>query len=86
MVLKVLTDKRGKVLKTVPKFWLHAFTAHPIIVNLLNNKDHEIFDEYLSSIEVEDNQDVSTAYSITFNFNDNAYFDNQSIAKSIIFI
>jgi len=52
---------------------------------LLNNKDSEIFDEYLSSIEVEDNQDISTGYSITFNFNDNPYFDNQSIAKSLIF-
>lgn len=83
--LKVLTDKRRETLKSIPKFWLHAFTAHPVLVNLLNSKDREIFDEYLSSIEVEDNQDVSTGYSITFNFNDNPYFDNQSIAKSLIF-
>lgn len=45
----------------------------------------EIFDEYLNSIEVEDNQDAKSGYSITFNFDDNPYFDKPSIAKSFTY-
>lgn len=45
----------------------------------------EIFDEYLNSIEVEDNQDAKSGYSITFNFDENPYFDNPSLAKSLTF-
>jgi len=83
--MKVVYDERGKLLKSIPKFWFHACTSHPILAKQLNSKNRDIFDEYLSSIEVEDNQDVSSGYSITFNFEDNPYFHNPSIANSLTF-
>lgn len=83
--LKELIDKREELLKSIPKFWSRAFMAHPILARQLNNKDREIFDEYLNSIKVEDNQDAKSGYSITFNFDENPYFDNPSLAKSLTF-
>ncbi|GAU26037.1 hypothetical protein TSUD_224980 [Trifolium subterraneum] len=84
-VSKPLYDKRNNLIKYVPNLWLTVFSIHPDLNSLLSEKDHEIF-KHLSSLEVEDHQDVKSGYSITFNFNPNPYFEDTKIVKYFTFL
>ncbi|KAL0001677.1 hypothetical protein SO802_015458 [Lithocarpus litseifolius] len=41
--------------------------------------------KYLDSLDVEDFKDVKSGYSITFNFNENPYFEDPKLPKTFIF-
>ncbi|KAF3651478.1 NAP1-related protein 2 [Capsicum annuum] len=78
-------DRRNDIIKAIPEFWLTAFLSHPVLGELLTEEDHKIF-KFLSSVEVEDNKDVKTGYTITFNFNSNPYFENTKLSKTYTFL
>ncbi|OVA09022.1 Nucleosome assembly protein (NAP) [Macleaya cordata] len=77
-------DKRNDIIKSIPDFWLTAFLSHPALGDLLTEEDQKIF-KHLSSLDVEDFKDVKSGYSITFNFNQNPYFEDASLTKTFSF-
>ncbi|KAK7860889.1 nap1-related protein 2 [Quercus suber] len=77
-------NTRNEIIKTIPDFWLTAFLSHPALCDLLNDEDQKIF-KYLDSLDVEDFKDVKSGYSITFNFNENPYFEDPKLTKTFIF-
>ncbi|KAG4400918.1 hypothetical protein AAZX31_07G150900 [Glycine max] len=58
--------------------------SHPALCELLNVEDQKF--KYLGSLDVEDNKDVKSGYSITFNFNPNPYFQNTKLTKTFTFL
>ncbi|MCL7034049.1 hypothetical protein MKW94_009731, partial [Papaver nudicaule] len=84
LIRRPVYDKRNEIIKSIPDFWLTAFLSHPALGDLLNEDDQKIF-KYLKSMDVEDCKDVKSGYSITFNFNENPYFENASLVKSFLF-
>lgn len=84
LIRRPVYDKRNEIIKSIPDFWLTAFLSHPALGDLLNEDDQKIF-KYLKSMDVEDCKDVKSGYSITFNFNENPYFENESLVKSFLF-
>ena len=84
-IRKPVYDKRNDVVKSIPDFWFTAFMSHPALCDLLNVEDQKIF-KYLGSLDVEDNKDVKSGYSITFNFNLNPYFENAKLTKTFTFL
>nr|ACJ84425.1 unknown [Medicago truncatula] len=83
-IRKPVYDKRNEIIKSIPDFWLNAFLSHPTLSELLNDEDQKIF-KYLSSLEVEDNKDVKSGYTITLNFNPNPYFEDSKLSKTFTF-
>ncbi|KAK4747293.1 hypothetical protein SAY87_026330 [Trapa incisa] len=81
---KPVYDKRSEVIKSIPDFWLTAFLSHPALGNLLSENDQKIF-QYLSSLEVEDSEDLKSGFSIIFHFKPNPYFEDVMIKKSYTF-
>ncbi|XP_004508748.1 NAP1-related protein 2-like isoform X2 [Cicer arietinum] len=84
-IRKPVYDKRNEIIKSIPDFWLNAFLSHPTLGELLNEEDQKIF-KYLSSLEVEDNKDVKSGYTITLNFNPNPYFEDSKLSKTFTFL
>ncbi|KHN46000.1 Protein SET [Glycine soja] len=84
-IRKPVYNKRNDVVKSIPDFWFTAFMSHPALYELLNVEDQKIF-MYLGSLDVEDNKDVKSGYSITFNFNPNPYFENIKLTKTFTFL
>ncbi|RZC10684.1 NAP1-related protein 2 isoform B [Glycine soja] len=84
-IRKPVYDKRNEIVKSIPDFWFTAFMSHPALCDLLNVEDQKIF-KYLGSLDVEDNKDVKSGYSITFNFNLNPYFENAKLTKTFTFL
>ncbi|KAH7532634.1 hypothetical protein FEM48_Zijuj04G0042400 [Ziziphus jujuba var. spinosa] len=76
--------RRNDIIKTIPDFWLTAFLSHPALCDLLSEEDQKIF-KYLDSLDVEDFKDVKSGYSITFNFNENPYFEDAKLTKAFTF-
>ncbi|CAJ2664541.1 unnamed protein product [Trifolium pratense] len=84
-IRKPVYDKRNEIIKSIPDFWLNAFLSHPALSELLNEEDQKVF-KYLSSLEVEDNKDVKSGYTITLNFNPNPFFENSKLSKTFTFL
>nr|GMC62165.1 NAP1-related protein 2-like [Ipomoea batatas] len=78
-------DKRNEVIKSIPDFWLTAFLSHPALGDLLSEEDQKIF-KYFDSLNVEDFKDVTSGYSITFNFKPNPYFEDAKLVKTYTFL
>ncbi|KAB1223291.1 NAP1-related protein 2 [Morella rubra] len=76
--------KRNEIIKTIPDFWLTAFLSHPALCDLLSEEDQKIF-KYLDYLDVEDFKDVKSGYSITFNMNENPYFEDTKLTKTFTF-
>ncbi|CAN6572061.1 unnamed protein product [Malus baccata var. baccata] len=78
--------KRNEIIKTIPDFWLTSFMSHPVLCDILSAEDQKIF-KYLKSIDVVDFKDDKTlGYSVTFNFNDNPYFEDTKLTKTFTYI
>jgi len=76
--------KRNEIIKAIPDFWLTAFLSHPALGDLLSMDDQQIFN-YLDSLDVEDFKDLKSGYSITFNMNENPYFEDTKLMKTFTF-
>ncbi|TQD77161.1 hypothetical protein C1H46_037297 [Malus baccata] len=78
--------KRNEIIKAIPDFWLTSLMSHPVLCDILSEEDQKIF-KYLKSVDVVDFKDDKTlGYSITFNFNDNPYFEDTKLTKTFTFI
>ncbi|KAL0731778.1 hypothetical protein Bca4012_027872 [Brassica carinata] len=84
-IRKPVYDKRNEVIKLIPDFWLTAFLSHPALGELLTEEDQKIF-KFLSSLDVEDAEDVKSGYSITFHFNPNPFFEDAKLTKTFTFL
>ncbi|KAL0694835.1 hypothetical protein Bca4012_062015 [Brassica carinata] len=85
VIRKPVYDKRNKIIKAIPDFWLTAFLSHPALGELLTEEDQKVF-KYLSSLDVKDAKDVKPGYSITFHFNPNPYFEDEKLTKTFTFL
>ncbi|KAF1875414.1 hypothetical protein Lal_00006042 [Lupinus albus] len=81
-IRKPVYDNRNEIIKSIPDFWLTAFLSHPALGELLNDEDQK----YLDSLEVEDNRDIKSGYTITLNFKPNPYFEDTKLTKTYIFL
>ncbi|KAI3886045.1 hypothetical protein MKX03_003626 [Papaver bracteatum] len=78
-------NQRNEIIKNIPHFWLIAFLSHYALHYLLSEEDQKIF-RYLNSVnveETEDNEGVISGYTITLNFDNNPYFENGCLKKTI---
>lgn len=57
--------KRAEMIKKIPKFWVTVFVNHPQISALLDEEDEEAL-HYLTSVEVEEFEDIKSGYRIKF--------------------
>ncbi|KAI4352584.1 hypothetical protein L6164_006821 [Bauhinia variegata] len=83
-IRKPVYDRRNEIIKTIPDFWLTAFLSHPMLSDLLSEEDQKIF-KYVDSFDVEDFKDMQLGYTITFNFKENPYFENEKLTKTLAF-
>jgi len=70
----------GKDMVGVPQFWLNAFSAHPMIEDMITDNDREALD-YLVDLKCEDNEDLK-GFRLKFQFKPNPFFDNSELVKS----
>jgi len=75
--------KRAEMIKKIPKFWVTVFVNHPQISALLDEEDEEAL-HYLTSVEVEEFEDIKSGYRIKFHFSENPYFKNELICKEFM--
>lgn len=85
--------KRSEDIKKIPGFWTQAFMNHPILAQLVDEQDTEVF-KSLKEIRVDlVNKDVDTGsegnvkvktlnYAVHFTFGENDYFEDKEIVKS----
>ncbi|KAI3982489.1 hypothetical protein MKX01_031228 [Papaver californicum] len=77
---------RSEIIKSIPHFWLIAFLSHYALHHLLSEEDQKIF-RYLNSVNVEETKDdegVISGHTNTLNFDENPYFKNDSLEKTIL--
>jgi len=72
--------KRGEMIKSIPNFWATVFINHPQVSAILGEEDEDAL-QYLTSISVEEFEDIKSGYKIKFQFKKNPYFANAEIEK-----
>jgi len=77
---KPLFKKRADIIQRIPNFWVTAFVNHPHISTLLEEVEEEAL-HYLTSVEVEEFEDIKSGYKIHFHFGNNPYFLNKTLTK-----
>ncbi|CBY33853.1 unnamed protein product [Oikopleura dioica] len=75
-------EKRAKAIAQIPDFWVTTMLNHPIIAESLAEHDTEILTN-LTSIDVVENEDIKSGFSMEFKFKKNPYFKNESITKKV---
>ncbi|KAI3944362.1 hypothetical protein MKW98_006523 [Papaver atlanticum] len=78
-------NRRSEIIKSIPCFWLTAFLSHYALHRFLSREDQNIF-RFLNSVNVEETEDdegVICGYTITLKFDENPYFENGSLEKTI---
>jgi template-activating factor I len=73
-------QKRTEALQKIPNFWHRTFLHHDLLAGLLTEQDEDVL-RYLSSLEVEEAEDVKSGFKITLTFNKNPYFSNSTLWK-----
>lgn len=76
-------NKRADLIKKIQNFWVTVFVNHPQISALLDEEDEEAL-HYLTSLEVEEFEDIKSGYRIKFHFSENPYFSNASLCKEFL--
>jgi len=71
---------RSDLIAKIPNFWVTAFVNHPQVSALLNEDDEEVL-QHLNKVEVSEFDDIKSGYSISFFFEKNPYFKNDSLKK-----
>ncbi|KAI3870229.1 hypothetical protein MKX03_011917 [Papaver bracteatum] len=78
-------SRRSEIIKSIPHFWLIAFLSHYALHLMLSEEDQKIL-RFLNSLDVQETEDgegVICGYTITLNFDENPYFENGSLKKTI---
>jgi|EP00670_Eutreptiella_braarudii_P002789 template-activating factor I len=76
--------ERNEVISKIPNFWFTAFQHHPEVHSFLGTEDESIF-KHVTSLLVDEKENVKNGYKITMSFNSNDYFDNAELWKEITF-
>ncbi|KAM3283607.1 NAP1-related protein 1 [Capsicum chacoense] len=85
-IRKPVYERRTNIIRDIPTFWSTAFLKHSILGGLVSTEeDHKIF-KFLSSITVEQSEDVKSGYTIIFDFEPNVYFENRKLWKTYTFL
>ncbi|KAI3838357.1 hypothetical protein MKX03_023634, partial [Papaver bracteatum] len=79
-----LYKQRGDIIKSIPKFWSTAFMSDYSLQRRLNKVDKKII-KCLNSVVVEGRPEVAPECTIILNFDENQYFENSSLTKTISF-
>lgn len=77
---KPFFDKRNVLVRDIPNFWVTAFVNHPNISSLLDEEEEECL-HYLTTVEVEEFDDIKSGYRMKFTFDENPFFENTQIVK-----
>jgi len=72
--------KRSEMIKSIPNFWATVFINHPQVSAILGEEDEDAL-QYLTSISVEEFEDIKSGYKIKFQFKQNPYFSDSEIEK-----
>ncbi|KAI3873530.1 hypothetical protein MKX03_009440 [Papaver bracteatum] len=75
----------SKIIRRIPHFWLIVFLSHYALHSLLSEEDQKIFKflNYVDVKEIEYGEGVISGYTITLNFDENPYFENSSLERTI---
>ncbi|XP_031571319.1 protein SET-like [Actinia tenebrosa] len=76
-------EKRTSLIRKIPHFWVTVFSNHPQTQALLDEEDESAL-YYMTSLEVEEFEDIKSGYKIKFGFDENPYFENTVISKEFI--
>jgi len=77
---KPFFEKRNQLIQKIPNFWVTAFVNHPQISAILDEDEEECL-HFLSKLEVEEFEDIKSGYRIKFYFDENPYFENETLTK-----
>lgn len=77
-----LFEKRNESLKDIPNFWVTTLANHHVIAPMLESDQDEGCLHYLTSLDVEEYEDIKSGYKIKFQFAENPYITNEVIIKS----
>lgn len=77
---KPFFDKRNTIIEKIPNFWVTAMVNHPQI-SLLIDEDEEDCLHFLTKLEVEEFEDIKSGYRIKFFFEENPFFENDTLIK-----
>jgi len=77
---KPFFEKRNELIKKIPNFWVTAFVNHPQISAILDEEEEECL-HYLTKLEVEEFDDIKSGYRIKFSFDENPFFENETLVK-----
>lgn len=77
---KPFFDKRNDLVRDIPNFWVTAFVNHPNISAILDEEEEECL-HYLTTVEVEEFDDIKSGYRIKLIFDENPFFENSQIVK-----
>lgn len=72
--------KRGEMIKSIPNFWATVFINHPQVSAILGEEDEDAL-QYLTSISVEEFEDIKSGYKMKFQFKANPYFTDETLEK-----
>nr|XP_022297538.1 protein SET-like [Crassostrea virginica] len=73
-------EKRNEMIKNISNFWITAFMNHPQISAILDEEEEECL-HYLTTVNVEEFDDIKSGYRISFTFSKNPYFSNEVVSK-----
>lgn len=77
---KPFFGKRNTITEKIPNFWVTAFVNHPQISAILDEEEEECL-QFLRTVNIEEFDDIKSGYKITFGFNENPYFSNDTLVK-----
>jgi len=82
---KPLFDKRQEAIRKLDKskgvnFWAIAFANHPFLAPMMNETEIAMM-SHLTEIDVVEDDDIKSGYTITFGFEKNDFFTNEKIVK-----
>jgi len=77
-----LFQQRANLIKTIPNFWINALSNHPQLMTLITEHDEDLL-QSLTSLDVEEFDDIKSGFKIIMTFSPNEYFNNSTITKSI---
>lgn len=77
-------DRRTKLIRTIPNFWINAIESHPQLCLLLDSEVTDVF-RYLTKIEAEEDEDheLGMNFKLNFYFEVNPYIENDRLTKEL---
>lgn len=73
-------ERRNDLIKKIPNFWVTAFVNHPQVSAILDEEEEESL-HYLTTLEVEEFDDIKSGYRVKFHFDENPFFENDVLVK-----